>query len=29
MGPYSLLYGFTLLALALRLRQLALEISHS
>jgi uncharacterized membrane protein HdeD (DUF308 family) len=27
-GPYSLLYGFTLLALALRLRQLAFEIAH-
>jgi uncharacterized membrane protein HdeD (DUF308 family) len=28
-GPYSLLYGFTLLALALRLRQLAFEIAPS
>jgi uncharacterized membrane protein HdeD (DUF308 family) len=27
-GPYSLLYGFTLLALALRLRQLAFEIAR-
>src|ERR1700686_5071868 len=27
-GPYSLLYGFTLLALALRLRQLAFEIAQ-
>jgi uncharacterized membrane protein HdeD (DUF308 family) len=28
MGPYSLLYGFTLMALALRLRQLAFEVAH-
>lgn len=28
-GPYSLLYGFTLMALALRLRQLAFEIARS
>jgi uncharacterized membrane protein HdeD (DUF308 family) len=27
-GPYSVLYGFTLLALALRLRQLAFEIAY-
>jgi uncharacterized membrane protein HdeD (DUF308 family) len=29
MGPYSLLYGFTLMMLALRLRQLAFEIARS
>jgi len=27
-GPYALLFGFTLLALALRLRQLAFEIAR-